>query len=185
MIRGLRALFLLRPLREKVLIVALLTIATVWWLQDFAGRVGDFLSEQRSTSLELSDQTEWLSHQDQIFASAKQSASKLDPSRTFDETRLATTVSGLARDAGLENTTSGDAQNERSGQFSIHTIGFTVSKTDWGSLEHFYLSLQKYAPYIGIEGLSIVADRANPTLLNASLKISSVEISASGAAAAN
>jgi hypothetical protein len=52
-----------------------------------------------------------------------------------------------------------------------------VTKVDWASLKQFYLALSKRSPYIGIEQFSLQVDRANPTVLNASFQISSVEIS--------
>jgi predicted RNA polymerase sigma factor len=77
----------------------------------------------------------------------------------------------------LKNTASGESQDMSNGQFSVHALQFTVTKVDWASLKAFYFALQARSPYIGIEQFTIVADRANPALLNASIKISSVEIS--------
>ena len=188
MMRTLRALYLTRPLREKILVVALVAVGTIIWLSSLWGRAGLFLSMTKASSAELSDQALWLSHQEQIETQAAQAAGRLDAARTLDSTHLVTTVSALARDVGLSNTLIGEPLNISSGQFAVHTVPFSVSKASWASLKAFYLSLQAYSPYIGIEQFSIVADRSTPgqpnpsLLLSASFKLSSVEISTKQAA---
>ena len=92
-------------------------------------------------------------------------------------TRLLAEVSALASDNGLKSTTIGEAKDSPIGQFSVHSLQLSVTKVDWGTLKQFYLELGKRSPYIGIEQYSMQVDRANPTLLNASFQLSSVEIS--------
>ena len=58
----------------------------------------------------------------------------------------------------------------------MHTVQFNLQKSDWDTLKRFYLELTKRSPYIGIEQFSLTADRASPAQLNASLRVSSVEI---------
>ena len=58
----------------------------------------------------------------------------------------------------------------------MHTVQFNLLKMDWDGLKRFYLELTKRSPYIGIEQFSLQAERANPAVLNASLRVSSVEI---------
>jgi len=49
MIRTLRALFLARLFREKILLVAFAVLGVVMWFSGFSTRVGTFWREQRST----------------------------------------------------------------------------------------------------------------------------------------
>ena len=53
---------------------------------------------------------------------------------------------------------------------------FSVRRAELGALLRFYEEVSKRAPYITIEQLTLQADRANPALLNASIRVSSVEI---------
>ena len=71
----------------------------------------------------------------------------------------------------------GEQQNEIGGQFAVHSLQVTITKAKWDDLRQFYLKLQARSPYIGIERFALNADRANPALLSASLRVSSVEIS--------
>lgn len=176
MIPTLRALYLSRPLREKILVAALAAILVLWWLSNFVGRAQERWASARSTTLDLQDQAQWLARSDVIIDSANKAAARLDASRTLDGTRLLATVDALAGDAGLRNTTSGEITHVSSGQFAIYRLSFNVVGADWPSLKEFYLGLQKHSPYIGIDQLSLQANRANPALLNVVVRLSSVEI---------
>jgi len=177
MIRSLRAFFLTRYLREKLLLTALVFFAAAIWLSSLSARTGRFIRAARATSGTLAEQSRWLSRRSSIEQSAQAAASRLDPVRTLDTTRLIAEVSAIASEAGLKNTTSGDPKDASSGQFSVHTLQFNVTKVDWATLKEFYLALSKRSPYIGIEQFSMQGDRSNPMLLSANFQISSVEIS--------
>jgi hypothetical protein len=176
MIRNLRAFFLSCLLREKVLMTAFVVMAAAVWMFSVTGRVSRFARATRVTTLSLEEQQLYLTNRSSIEAHAQAAAGKLDAVRTLDATRLLAEVSAIASDADLRNTTSGAPKDVSSGQFSVHTLEFNVTKVDWATLKQFYLALSKRSPYIGIEQFSMQADKANPTLLNASFQISSVEI---------
>jgi hypothetical protein len=177
MIRTLRALFLARSFRVKLLLAAVTLAVAALWLSNLGGRAGRLARAVHATTAATKEQDLWLSNRGAIEASARQAAGQLDASRTLDGTRLLAEVTAIAGEAGLTSTTSGEPKDESDGQFSIHTLQFNVTKVDWATLKQFYLALSKRSPYIGIEEFSVQGDRANPALLNASLHISSVEIS--------
>jgi hypothetical protein len=176
MIRTIRAVYFGRLLREKILLTGLLAMMAALWLSSFCGRAGVFLTGWRNLNSELTDQAQWLANRKEIENSARQAASRLDPSRTLDGTRLLAEMSAMSREAGLSNTSGGESQDVGSGQFTIHTLEFNILKADWSSLKSFYIALQRRSPYIGIEQFQTTVDRANPTLLNVNLRVSSVEI---------
>jgi hypothetical protein len=177
MIRSLRAFFLGRHVREKLLLMVFAVAAAAIWFSSLSARAGRFSHAARSTTAALAEQARWLTDRPTVEASAQAAASRLDPVRTLDTTRPIAEVAAIATESGLKNTTSGDPKDLRSGQFAVHTLQFSVTKVDWGALKTFYLALGKRSPYIGIEQFSVQVDRANPALLNASFQISSVEIS--------
>jgi hypothetical protein len=176
MIRTLRALFLGRLLRERIMLAALLAILALGWLSNYSTQVGRFLARHKSITSDLADQSQWLANRAAIEDSARRAASRLDASRTLDATRLLAEMSAMAREAGLQNTSGGESQDVGGGQFTVHTLEFNLLKADWNSLKAFYVAVQQRSPYIGIEQFSIQADHANPALLNVSLRVSSVEI---------
>jgi hypothetical protein len=177
MIRNLRAFFLSCLVREKVLLTAFVLMVAAVWAWSLLGRVNRFTRVVHITTSNLNEQQLYLSNRAAIEAQAQASAGRLDAVRTLDATKLLAEVTAIANEAELKNTTSGAPKDVSSGQFAVHTLEFNVSKVDWPSLKQFYLALSKRSPYIGIEQYSMQVDRSNPTLLNATFQISSVEIS--------
>lgn len=172
---ALQAYFLSRLLREKLLLVTIMLLAALALLSNFSGRVAGAGRAGRATAVALADQQQWLANRATIEASAGQAVKNLDPARTLDDTQLVGELNALARAQGLKFT-SDTPRTERTGQFAVHSVQFNLLKMDWESLKRFYLELTKRSPYISLEQFSLQAERANANLLNASLKVSSVEI---------
>ena len=171
----LKAFFLSRLLREKLLLVAIVALAALMLLSNFSGRAARSWRGYRATAVALAEQQQWLAHRAVIEAGAGRAVTNLDPAKTLDDTRLVGELNALARAQGLRFT-SDTPRTARSGQFAVHTVQFNLLKMDWEGLKRFYLELTKRSPYIGIEQCSLQAERANPALLNASLRVSSVEM---------
>lgn len=175
--RTLRAYFLGRALREKLLLVAFITIGLLWWLSSYSTRASMFWSEQRSTSSQLKIQTEWIKNRTRIEETARAAAAKLDPAKTLNAITLPTTLQQLANDAGLKNAQlSGTPVTTRSGQFALHTAGYIIRGADWEGLVRFYEALQQRAPYIAVDQFNLTAAPNNPAQLTLSLRAESVEI---------
>lgn len=172
---ALKTFFLGRLLREKLLLVIIVVLVALTFLSKFSGRVAVAWRTQRATGVMLADQAQWLAKRASIEASAGQAVKNLDPAKTLDDTQLVGELNALARAQGVRFT-SDTPRTERTGQFAMHTVQFNLLKMDWDSLKRFYVELTKRSPYIGIEQFSLQSERANPALLNASLRVSSVEI---------
>lgn len=177
MIANLRAMFLSRLLREKILLLGFILIGTLWWGSAFLGRGAAFWRQQRSTTATLAEQQQWLDNRGAIETAARNAANKLVAANTLDRTRLLSAVTQAAADAGLTtNTSSNPAASETNGQFTVHSLDHRATNVaDYVALEKFYLNLHRRAPYLGIErfALSVSPDRTKHTL---ELRISSVEI---------
>lgn len=172
-----KAFFLSRLLREKLLLVVLLAAGMVMWLSSVSNRVKAFWQTASLTSTELKTQKQVLAERSRIEAQAKAAVAQLDPARTYNSVRLQAEVYAIARNAGItSNNTIDDAQTLPGPQFSINTVRFSVRNSDWDTLRRFYEDLSKHSPYIGIEEFSLSANAANPRQLTALLRVSSVEI---------
>ena len=169
--RALKAFFLSRLLREKVMLVLFVALGGVTWLAAFSGRASGAYRAFRASSNELAQQKQWLASRGSIEAAAIQAVKNLDPAQTLDDTRLVGELSALAREHNLKFTND-TPQTERSAQFAVHTVQVTLPRADWEVLYRFYVALARRSPYIGITQFSLAADRANPALLNASLRVS-------------
>jgi hypothetical protein len=181
MIRTLRAFFLGRLLREKLLLVAFAAFGMLWWLSAFGTRASAFLQQKRRTTAALTEQQQWLDNKPMIDAAAQKAAAKFEQAKTLDGNRLLAAVSGLARDAGLRNTAGNLLPPQTNGQFSVHTLTYRIDRVDWAALAKFYIALEQRSPYIGIADIQVSADPTqinspNAPLLNVQLRVSAFEI---------
>jgi hypothetical protein len=174
MIRSLRAFFLSRLLREKLLLLAFIGIGTLWWLSAFASRASAFSREQRSTTAALAEQQLWLNDRAKIEAAAESAAARLDPARTYSASRLSTEIRNLASQAGLRSFNTVPQPSVPNVQFSFHTLTFTASNVDWDGLKKFYQAVQTKVPYIGIDQFTLTLGNNGTHSIN--MRISSVEI---------
>ena len=171
-----KAFFLSRLLREKILMLAFVLIGAAIWLSSVSGRAGALWREIRRTSADLDVQQRWLMQRTRIGKEAELAIAHLDPSLTFDSVRLQSELNTLAQNAGLTNYDVSDSRDESTAQFAVHSVQFSARNADLGALVAFYKALSTRAPYIGLEQFSLASNRANPAQLNVSWKITSVEI---------
>lgn len=172
-----KAFFFSRHFREKVLLTALLALVAVVWLVRVARSSRALWLEGRTAAATLATQQQWLDNRATIEVAAAKAIEHLDPARTFSSTRLLGELSTIADKIGVRtNTASEIIGTDRTSLFSINTVQFSLRNTDWDSLKRFYLELSQRSPYIGIEQFSLTVNPGNPTLLNATLRVSSVEI---------
>ncbi len=174
MIRTLRALFLTRLFREKFLLVAFAVLGVALWFSGYSRRLGAFWREQRSTTVSLAEQKQWLNNRVAIDSAAQKAAGRLDAAQTLDAIRLYAEVDKMAREAGLSHGL-GEQRDVIGDQFSIHSLQITVNKVDWETLKKFYLTVQARSPYISIEQFTLAAPPAGSPL-TAVIRVSSVEV---------
>lgn len=175
MIRSLRAFFLSRLLREKLLLVAFAGIGVVIWSSGFSSRASAFWRVKKTTTQELLMQERMLNDKSRVETAVQKAAAQLEPSKTLDANRLYAVVRQLGNEAGLKNfNQQGSPTDITTAQGSVHTLRFQVSNADWEALKKFYLALQERSPYIGIDQF-ILTGRANPPQHALNLTVSSFE----------
>ena len=162
-----KAFFFTRHVREKILLVAFTALIAAVWLSAWSDRLARFW---------LNNQQAYLNERSRIEEDARKAVQHLDPARTFDAARLVGELGTIANSAGLTNTSSESPRTDQTSEFAVNSVQFSVRRAELGALLRFYEEVSKRAPYITIEQLTLQADRANPALLNASIRVSSVEI---------
>jgi hypothetical protein len=159
MMRSLRAFFLGRLLREKLLLLVFIVLGTLIWLSAFTKRANVVWLQQRSTSSTLKTQREFLARESEIDAAVKRAASQLESSKTYTKTMLVTEISNLSSAAGFRANTRGDnVQTTGNGQFQVHSYTWTISnipQSNWQALQKFYVSLRDRSPYIVIDQFAL------------------------------
>lgn len=171
-----RAFFLGRHLREKILLVVFVVLGAAIWASSVSTRGEVAWRDFQRTSSDLQEQSMWLSRREEIESAAAAAVAGLDSSRTFNDVQLSAELNAIANTAGLGgNTVSDSPRTEQTPQFQVHTLQVRVNRAEWPALERFYQAISERAPYINIEQFSISADREGRQL-NATIRVSSVEI---------
>jgi hypothetical protein len=171
--KALKAIFLNRLLTEKILLAAFLLFIAAWAFSHVVRDVGRLGVDFRNTTKILTAQKKSLDGRADTEAKVKHALSQLDPVRTLDGARLQDDINTLAT---MPSNSIEARPDEPADQFIKHSVQFSVRKVDWSTLQQFYVALSKRAPYISIEECSISAERADPSQLDATMLISSVEI---------
>jgi len=170
-----KRLFLERTPRERLLVLLFLFAAATVWLVSAGGRLQRSWRENRKVSADLAAQQLWLEGKGVIEQRAKQAASKLDPERTLDATRLVGEVSAIASRLGLSAGVE-PPRTERTGQFAYHTVQVSFRRADLAALVKFYRELGQRAPYMALERCTLGSSRSNPAEIDAVFSIFSVEV---------
>jgi hypothetical protein len=168
-----KAYFLARQFREKLLLLGLILITAATWLSSASNRTARFWREFRATSVLLDGQRDLLAQRGRIEAEAKAAIEHLEPSKTFDGLRLQAEIAAIAARTGVTNYVADNVQTERISQFSMNSMQLQIRDSDWSKLRDFYIELSKQAPYIGIEQFRLSVTNFKHSV---SMKVSSVEI---------
>lgn len=166
--------FLRRSPRERFLLLVFLAAVAVLWLVSAMERLQARRTEGRLVAGQLDTQKFWLDQKAGIDARAAKAGTVFDRARTLDATRLVGEVSALARAAGLSAATEAP-RTQRTGQFAYHTVQVTFNRAELPALIRFYRALGQRAPYLALEEVSLVANRANPAQIDARFTVFSVE----------
>ena len=167
-----KSFFMTKSLRERALLLAFVAIALAWWGTSALGRVAQTRQTWFALATERAEQDLWLKNRTTITDQAAAAAKQLDPGRTLDATQLLAELNQFA--SGL-NAEIGAQRTDRTTGFAMHSMQVSLRRVDLSGLLRFYQNLAARAPYIGIEQCSLTVDRANPSLLNASFRISAVQ----------
>ncbi len=174
-----KAFFLARHFREKVLLTAFVALVAVTWLLSAGRRARVFWNDWRSTTGQLESQRRSLGDRAAVEAAAAKAVAHLDPARTFSSPRLLGELSSIADRVGVRaNTSSEILGTERTSQFSMNTVQFAIRNADLPAVLSFCDELDQRSPYIGLEQFSLAVNPANPAFLNVMLRFSSVEMAA-------
>lgn len=170
-----RTWFQARLRREQMLITAFAIMGAVVWLSGATGRVSTTWREWRSLRAQLAEQQIWLDRQQSIQSAAQDAVKNLDPTRTFDATKLVATITTMASAAGISPSIDSPV-TQRTAQFTYHTSKVTLRRTNLPALLKFYDALAKQAPYLSLEQIELQTERSAPGLLNVTMQISATQI---------
>jgi hypothetical protein len=170
-----KAWFVAKLLREKILVIGFVLLAALIWLSAAISHLKKARLDFKAAGAELTTQSYWLDNRVAIESAAAAAASNLDSSKTKDATFLVAEVMAMAKRAGLAVNTE-PPRTLGSAQFAVHTVLVSSRRAEMSALLRFYQELASRAPYLSLEELSLQGDRSAPGLLNVNLRIASVEL---------
>lgn len=170
-----KAWFIGKILREKLLVIGFVLLASLIWLSASGKRLTKARLDFKAAGSELNAQSYWLDNRAAIESAAAAAASNLDSTKTLDATYLVAEVTSMAKRAGLAVNTE-PPRTQGSAQFAVHTVLVSSRRADIKSVLRFYQELAARAPYLGLEELSMQGDRGAPGMLNVNMRIASVEL---------
>ncbi len=171
-----KALFMRISRREKYMLVLFLLAVAIVWGGNLIDRAGALSQGFSSVGYLLEEQTIVLDNAEDIEARMRAGVENLDPERILSGTRLMNELDTIARSHGLSREINPPRSDEGE-VFFFHLVNVTVRQANIGSLMAFADDVQRRAPYMGLEEVSLTADRNDPRMLNATFRISSVELS--------
>ena len=173
-----KAFFLSRQLREKLLLILFIGIGAFIWLGRVTEQGRAWWDEFSRTGVERDVQLQWLGQADAVADRQKRAIANLDPAKSFNGVRLQAQVSTLARNAGMTGVDVSSVRSSQGAQLAVHSVTLTLRNIEMAALVTFYRELGRHSPYISIEKCRIEAGRSNPSQITATFELSSVELNA-------
>jgi len=158
-----KAYFLSRHIREKMLILGLVIIAIAFWLPSLIGRTNQLLAEKKLAESKIAEQQPWLDRRDEIDAEEAAAVNKLKPELSFDKLKLTSEITKMAEAASVNPAPiigAATSSKATSRQLSISSIRVTLNNVDMPTLVSFYRELAKRSPYISISDCTIQVRQA-------------------------
>ena len=172
-----RTWFETRHRREQILVTVFVVMAALTWLFSAMGRLRLGVAAWRTTQASTAAQKLWLDRREDIETRSAAAVRNLDPAKTLDGTKMAGTINSLATAASLGGSVTIDPpQVQRTSQFTYYNAKVTFRRTNLPALLNFYDELAKQAPYLNLESIALQTERSSPGAINATLQISSTQI---------
>jgi len=165
--------FLQRSVREQWLILIFSGMALTWWGISTVGHSSAHLQAWGASRAEQQTQALWLENRAAIMKRVATAGQALDPTKALDSAQsfaeLNTMLQGLNAELGSQRT-------EKTEQFALHSVQVNIRQAGLPAILNFYRKLSARSPYLGIDQCVLTTDRSNSGLLNASLRIYSIEV---------
>lgn len=162
-------------LRERTLLTLFIWIIIFVWAGSLINDFKAVYSKVQNTGYQLEYQNQIISEKEDIKVRLNQALERLEPEKTYSSSQLVEKLDNLARKAGL-NFDINSPSTQEGDIFNAHTVRIQFKKSGIGDLIEFDHKLKEESPYLGLERMRIVANKAEPRLLDAQFLVSSFEL---------
>jgi|TARA_B110000438_G_scaffold238047_1_gene235681 hypothetical protein len=161
--------------RERLLLIAFITVVLLWWLSSLIKTGGQQWSAYSSSRRYFNTQTSAIERASFVESQLKQALSRLDSNRTYSDTQLFGKLDNIARSFDLDFDVS-QPTSENSGIYATHTIRVRIDDSNLEQLVRFNQGVQAEAPYIAIAEFKLSANRRDRSKIDATFDIASFEL---------
>lgn len=172
-----RQLYKGMSLREKLLSLSFLLVLLFIWSNNWLGRMSDWNTQRRVTTVELATQQEWLDRSDFFAQGLATALERVDPSKTYAAAQLSGQVDNLVRRTGLSGQADIDPVRTREGEiFNDHNLRLRLSRISIAQLIKLNNLLKQETPYINIQSVRIQKNSRSPEQLDVRYEINSFDL---------
>jgi len=163
--------------RERLMLASFLVVMILLWGSSLLARwerASVTLGEARS---EIRQQNVWIENAGLFEEKLQEVLAQVDPAKMMDGAALSAFVDSFARtnDLRYEITAPSSEQNSI---FTESSLRATFRNVSLEKLVELQLLLRAERPYVAAESIALVANRADPRLLNARLSLNAILVDA-------
>lgn len=161
--------------RERLMLGALVTVCLLIWTSRFSDRWSETEQALNTARREAEIQRTWLGNSAFLETQLGQSMSRVDTGRMLSANGLTALVDAYAREHDLRHELSSPTVTPGV-VYSQATLRMNFRNLSLHDLLRFHFHLLDRHPYVALEGVAILPNRADPRLLNVRLRLSAIQI---------
>lgn len=162
-------------LRERALLTVFIWIILFVWTGSLFKYSKSVYTNMRNAAYQLKYQAQTISEKEDIKMRLNHALERLEPEKTYSSSQLVEKLDNIARKAGL-NFDINSPTTQEGDIFNAHTVRIQFKKSGIADLIEFDQKLKEESPYLGLERMRIMANKADPRQLDAQFLVSSFEL---------
>lgn len=161
--------------RERIMLGALAIVGLLIWGSNLLDRWDTTSQARDAAQREARTQATWLGNEGFLRRQLEQTMERLDASKMLSEAGLIALVDGYARENQIRHelvsptVTTGKVYDQTS-------LRVTLRNVSMEQLLNFHLFILERNPYVSMEAIALLPNRADPRLINARLRLESIYI---------
>ncbi len=168
-------------MRERGMFIAFVWVIVLGWLGYLAHKIGHLRDDIKTVQTAATNQKLVLDQQNAIQTNLSQMFSRFDKANVIDAPHLFQMIAQFAKDSSLDgpNTSIQQQRSQTADIFTINTVSVHFSKASIHDLVNFASKIEDKTPYLAIDDISITPSPILPNQLDATLRVSSLELNQS------
>jgi len=171
----LKKLFEAMSVRERALLSAFLWICIFVWASILLSDFRETRIAHLKTQADLDEQNTLFDNRAAIEGRLRNALNRLDPSKTYGSQQLVGKLDAFARDSSLTVDIS-NPDTEVSDTVNVHTVRIQARKAELAELIDFDNRIKGESPYLSLERVRLIPNKADPRFINAQFVVSSFEL---------